>query len=136
MPDYGPFRQTNGQFGPNNPGRPVGTAFSKRIREVTGDGKDLVDFAMRVMQGKELETHIDGEGGRHELPPPVNVRLSACKWLAERGFGKMPLVTADEGALEGASDADLLSQVIDAMDPAVVARVVAGKKLPKTAEAH
>ena len=136
MPDYGPFRDNQGRFGPNNPGRPSGTAFSKRIREATKEGAELVDFALSVMRGETKDEHVDKEGGVHLLLPPAGVRLQACKWLAERGFGKLPLVTSDDAALEGASEADLLSQVIDALPPDVVARVVAAKKLPKVEASH
>lgn len=68
-------RDRTGRFrpgvSPNPGGRPRG--FARMIREHTGDGKELVDFALEVMRSS-----------KH----PVHVRLDAMKWLADRGFGR------------------------------------------------
>lgn len=133
-------RNASGQWLPgttgNAGGRPHSAGFAERVRKATQDGEDIIDFALKVRAGEVLDEVATKEGGVVTLKPPVKVRLDANAQLREWGYGKTPIVLAPEGIGEGASEADLLSQVIDAMDPAIVARVVAGKKLPKTEEAH
>lgn len=68
--------------------------------------------------------------------PKIPERIMAAKEIREIGIGKALEVAEDPQTLAGSSEADLLSQVIDAMPPDVVARVIASKKLPKVGEAH
>lgn len=43
------------------------------------------------MEGEETTTVVDREGNTHEVPPTVREKLDAAKWLADRGFGRIPL---------------------------------------------
>lgn len=63
-----PFRP--GQSG-NPGGRPKGLA--ALIRQQTGDGAELVGFALKVLRSSRQDPRL---------------RLQACEWLADRGFGK------------------------------------------------
>lgn len=63
-----------GQSG-NPGGRPKG--LRSLIREQTGDGAELVAFALDVLRGKRRAM--------------MRQRLEALYWLADRGFGKSPL---------------------------------------------
>lgn len=96
---------TAGQdFAPGNPSRfPKGVSgnpggrssaaaeLARRIRERTGDGLELIDFALGVLRGT-------GETARPPDAPsdwrPTNVpddpksRMFALDWLSERGWGK------------------------------------------------
>jgi hypothetical protein len=70
-----------GQSG-NPGGRPKGLA--KLAREAVGDGQDLIDFYFAVLKGdtKVLRTR----------KITLRDRMQAGEWLAERGFGKAPIV--------------------------------------------
>jgi Family of unknown function (DUF5681) len=70
-----------GQSG-NPGGRPKGLA--KLAREAVGDGHDLIDFYLAVFNGdtKVLRTR----------KITLRDRMQAGEWLAERGFGKAPIV--------------------------------------------
>jgi hypothetical protein len=82
-----------GQPSANPGGRPKGLA--SKIREMTGNGADLLEFYRKVWQGE-----LKGFSGRD--------RLEAAKRLEERGWGKSPEVTLtgelDSEALEAAKD--------------------------------
>ena len=72
----------------NPGGRPKGLA--SRIREITNEGNDLVDFVVSVFKGEH------GEAAR--------LRLEAATWLADRGFGRPAQAVdlrATVGGLEG-----------------------------------
>src|SRR5207244_5015060 len=69
----------------NPGGRPRGLA--QLIREATDDGRELVDFMLRVVRGKEARAR-------------VRDRMDAATWLADRAFGKpinMPTPEPDAG---------------------------------------
>jgi len=70
-----------GQSG-NPSGRPRGLA--ALAREAVGDGRDLVAFFLSVLKSdtKALRTR----------KITLRDRLLAAEWLAERGFGKAPIV--------------------------------------------
>jgi hypothetical protein len=70
-----------GQSG-NPGGRPKGLA--KLAREAVGDGQDLIAFYQAVLKGdtKTLRTR----------KVTLRDRMQAAEWLAERGFGKAPVV--------------------------------------------
>lgn len=71
------------------------------IREETGDGEELVRFALRVLRGDETIT-IGGEA----FPPTLRDREWAADWLANRGFGKPPSAPEDLDAVrEGGGSA-------------------------------
>ncbi len=70
-----------GQSG-NPLGRPKG--FGALIREKTRSGRELVNFALRVMRGK-----VEGFSSSH--------RFEAMKWLPDRGWGPIgPIAVEDE----------------------------------------
>ena len=60
----------------NPGGRPKGLA--AYVREMTLDGKELVDFYLKVFRGDK----IDGK------KPGLKFRMDAGTWLSDRGFGK------------------------------------------------
>jgi hypothetical protein len=62
--------------------------FASLIREQTNEGADLVDFAIRVLQGK--------------LSAKLPQRLQALEWLADRGWGKAIQSTEISGPEGGA----------------------------------
>jgi len=67
-----------GQSG-NPGGRPKGIA--ALAREVTQDGKVLIETAFAIATGKTLVK---------KTPPSYRDRLQAIEWLADRGFGSKP----------------------------------------------
>ena len=78
-----PFRP--GQSG-NPGGRPKG--FAALVRERTEEGLPLVEFALRVQQGLEVDP-----GAAETVKERVEIarlRLDAGKWLADRGWGNAP----------------------------------------------
>src|ERR1700737_1600288 len=70
-----------GQSG-NPGGRPKGLAIF--AREAVGDGRDLVDFYPSVFGGDTKALHTRKITLRN--------RIQTAGWLAERGFGKAPIV--------------------------------------------
>lgn len=68
-------RGGNGRFLPGNNanpgGRPKGLA--ALIRQQTGDGAELVTFALNVLRSRRQDPRL---------------RIQAMEWLADRGFGK------------------------------------------------
>lgn len=68
-------RGVNGRFLPGNNANPGGRpkGFAAMIREQTGGGKELVDFALKILRSRLEDTRV---------------RLQAMEWLADRGFGK------------------------------------------------
>ena len=58
----------------NPGGRPKGLA--ALVREQTDDGAELVAFMLRVLRGRKQ---------------PTRLRMEAAAWLADRGFGKVPM---------------------------------------------
>jgi len=70
-----------GQSG-NPGGKPQGLA--KLARETVGDGADLVQFMAAVLRGDKKVLGV--------RQVTLRDRMQAAEWLAERGFGKAPLV--------------------------------------------
>lgn len=66
----------------NPGGRPKG--IMQLVRELTGDGSELVEFMLRLFRGQIKSSHLSD-------------RIDACKWLADRGFGKsLPTIMEPE----------------------------------------
>jgi hypothetical protein len=63
-------------------GRPRGLA--TLAREAVGDGRDLVAFYLAVFNGDTKALHT--------RKVTLRDRMEAAQWLAERGFGKAPVV--------------------------------------------
>mgnify|MGYP001595558218 CR=1 FL=1 len=92
-----PNRNAKGQFGAGNNanpgGRPLG--LMQYARAQTQDGRELVDFAVRVLRGEPMPVVIrkvlpTGEvvEEKHDMTPKLEHRLTALDWLADRAFGK------------------------------------------------
>lgn len=76
-------RNLAGRFPPGVSGNPGGRPKGLRsmIREQTGDGAELVAFALAVLRGKRRAM--------------MKQRLEALYWLADRGFGKAAITLPD-----------------------------------------
>jgi hypothetical protein len=69
---------------------------ARLARSKTQDGLDLIEFAIRVMKGEEKEREVrittDTKGRKKsitvDVPPSLEDRMDAMKWLADRGWGK------------------------------------------------
>jgi hypothetical protein len=90
-------RAPNGQLLPGHTANPGGkpknlATLVQEILKRTHDGKDLVDWTLRVWQGKE-SIQLNGKA----LPPSWEVRMQALQWLTERAWGK-PQVAIDVSA--------------------------------------
>lgn len=76
-------------FQPGQSGNPGGRpkSFASLVREKTGEGAALVDYALRVHQGIEVPV---GDGGAtlRDQVAVAQLRLDAGKWLASYGFGQ------------------------------------------------
>lgn len=111
MPDTGnspqavekPWLWRPGQSG-NPSGRPAG--FARRIRELTRNGEELVEFALKVLRGEISTLDTKGEG---VVLPNFKERIEALKWLSERGWGRAPESSVDP--LATLSDEELLEMV-------------------------
>jgi hypothetical protein len=71
-------REPTGRFAPgasgNAAGRPRGFAgLAAAIRAETNDGRELVQFALRVLRDESID---------------LRLRIAALGWLADRGWGK------------------------------------------------
>lgn len=65
----------------NPSGRPKGfKGLAAAIREQTSDGKDLVDFALKIFRGQPDE--------KTKIAPNLQMRWDAMVWLTDRGFGR------------------------------------------------
>jgi hypothetical protein len=84
-----------GQSG-NPGGRPKG--FAALIRERTEEGLPLVDYAVRLQQG--LEVDLPEDATVKERVEVARLRLDAGKWLADRGWGQ-PTQSVEHSGPEG-----------------------------------
>jgi hypothetical protein len=64
---------------------PIGLA--SYVRAMTDDGRELVDFHLRVFRGEEAEVAAKG-GVKMKVPATLDHRLQAADWLALRGYGR------------------------------------------------
>ena len=106
------------QFQPGvvqNPGgRPKGLA--RLARELTDNGADLVRFFVAVFNGK-APLGSDGTVVAHKVSH--GDRVDAAKWLADRAFGKAPVVVVvddDDEAIEPEYTVEFLKAAIAAME--------------------
>lgn len=80
-----------GQSG-NPAGRPKG--FSALVRDKTLDGKTLVEHAISLLKGEEV----------NGLKPTPELSFRALEWLADRGWGKAVLNVEHSGQIDHAID--------------------------------
>lgn len=91
-----PLKWKPGQSGNPN-GRPAGSVgLARYIREHTGDGRDLVDFMLEVIQG-ECDKYTRTAD-----------KIIAVKWLADRGFGAVEI--ADDNSEKRSIDFSKLTE--------------------------
>lgn len=101
------------QYKPGKSGNPRGPGavrfeLARRIREQTGYGQLLIDYAKACVMGKKKITSEDGEVIK--IPQDPKSRAYCHAWLTERGWGrpKQELVIAEKSA-EGARDVRSMS---------------------------
>jgi hypothetical protein len=70
----------------NPAGRPLG--LTRYIRDITGEGAELVDFMLAVFRGDV--THIPNAKLRSRQRNDIDLqdRIAAATWLADRAFGR------------------------------------------------
>jgi hypothetical protein len=73
----------------NPAGRPKGHSLTSYVRKETGNGKELADFMLAILRR---------QGEFEHAKIPLNVRMDAATWLADRGFGKPLQVNEHTGA--------------------------------------
>ena len=90
-------QNARGQFVQGNRANPGGRPKGRMqyARERTQDGRELVDFAYRVLTGEPIPVVIrrvlpTGETveEKYDMTPKLEHRLTALDWLADRAFGK------------------------------------------------
>jgi len=69
----------------------------REIRDATGNGKELVDYALRVFRGQP-------EPDTGQVPKAAE-RWEALEWLADRAFGKA-VTPVDLAVVDHVSDED------------------------------
>lgn len=74
------MRDIKGRFKPGTSGNPSGRpkGIMAYTRELTQDGKTLIDFWIDILNGKEV----------HGFKPDLDDMKDAARELANRGFGK------------------------------------------------
>jgi hypothetical protein len=78
-----PYHFQKGKSGNPSGGHGDNALLITRIKELTGDGVEMVDAIVRIMRGEILPGF--------KWPPKYETILEASIWLAERYFGKAPL---------------------------------------------
>jgi hypothetical protein len=101
------------QYKPGKSGNPRGPSavrfeLARRIREQTGYGQLLIDYAKACVMGKKKIASEDGEVIK--IPQDPKSRAYCHAWLSERGWGrpKQELVIEEKSA-EGARDVRSMS---------------------------
>jgi hypothetical protein len=120
-----------GQSG-NPSGRPKGgTKLAKLIRQETSDGQEMVDFAVSIMRG-EVKTVVYVKGVALEIGRPLELRVDAMKWLADRGFGKVPdaLAEDDVEAAEREREEAKVKALVDSMSREELIAIARGATIP------
>jgi hypothetical protein len=59
---------------------------ARLARNRTGDGLELIEFALSVLRGEAIGR--TGKGESEVETPSIRDRIEAMKWLADRGWGK------------------------------------------------
>lgn len=90
-PQLNPYKFQKGTSG--NPGGRSSAAaeMARRIREKTGDGLELIDFALAVLRGTgALPIPPDAPSDYVATPVPTDAksRMFVLDWLSDRGWGQ------------------------------------------------
>lgn len=88
----------------NPGGRPLG--LTRYIREVTGEGSELVEFMLAVFRGDLGGIPYDRAPALHRRRVDLRDRIAAATWLADRAFGR-PGQVLDDAVPETPSSYDL-----------------------------
>jgi hypothetical protein len=105
--------------------------FAKLVREHTGDGKELLEFALAVLRAdlEKLQPIVSEhlkKGRRLSAKAllvtgvPMKERLAALELLLERGWGKSLPVVPDEDEPTLLNEKELLGAILDSVDPATL----------------
>lgn len=65
------------------------------IRYFTGQGLELVAFALSILRGEPIR-RIDSWGEPRTEYPDLEDRFEALKWLTTRGYGKEPIIVQQQ----------------------------------------
>lgn len=139
--DYEPRRDRKGHWkegqSGNPDGRPIGLV--AYIRQVTGDGQELVDHAVDCVRGwvtVKWEDEHTGEMKERRMPADPRYQAEARAWLAERGYGKAPQLIQVESTKEEPLDYGALSTDEARTLLQLMAKASAAKALTSGAIAH
>jgi hypothetical protein len=97
----------------NPSGRPK--SFARYIRNSTRSGKELVDFMLAVLREEAEQTVLvkaDGDFVPVRVKPSVKDRLEAARWLADRGWGRVPDTEEHRPPGAGLSDEEILAKLL------------------------
>ncbi len=88
-PRRGPGRRWGKGVSGNPNGRPPGAAgLAKFIREETKDFRELASIALSIARGrKKFEEFVGPQAIKVKRRPNATERMTAVKWLADRGAG-------------------------------------------------
>lgn len=99
-----PKRVAGGKFAPGASGNPGGRRTARPlgayIRAQSGDGKEIIDFLLKVMRGEPMGK--PGRPGRVPVPT-FKDRLRAAHELLERAYGRAPVSVEIDGPGDGQS---------------------------------
>jgi hypothetical protein len=97
--------------------------FARYVREQTAQGKELVDFALRLLRGEKVASVLIPQTGEFiDAPPPISERVKAMEWLANRGFGKAETPDAKAEAMEELTAA--FGRIREQMEPAMYQKLL------------
>lgn len=102
-----PSRDALGRILPGNTGNPLGPGRAMNLAlyagELTGGGREMIDFLLAVMRGEVKSAVVTAKGDVVEVPPSNKERMDAADRLLDRSVGKAPatLTVETSGAGEG-----------------------------------
>jgi hypothetical protein len=104
-----PQRDANGRWTKGTSGNPAGPPIGiiEYIRLMTGDGRELVDHAIECLRGwvtVRWEEEASGQEYERRMPADPRYQAEARAWLAERGYGKAPMIIELQDQQEAQED--------------------------------